>query len=451
MDPIPLKSVPSNIQTFKWVIIFLHFWTSLLTCTLQGFPAGLQSVLISPPYNLSNFEYGIFYGITTFPNIILPILIGLYIDKHGIGIYLMIILQILLVGGSVLVTVGVSEISYSLMVVGRFLQGVGAENILLVIKQIILKLASKEESLKNWGINLASIRVALWLSATSGPLIYSWTYSLSLTFLATVIFGVLGCFTFSLSYYFCLKVGILDKITKNDLSENEENGLLRDQTIFEQIRNFVKEANHIYWLIILMTFINFTMRYGLMSEINSLIESASHVTSLEAGYVLGFYCILSASFQIIWGYVFSQVGFYVYAQIIGSVLQIIATFLFVTIFDMDSQYSSFLPLAFWAIGYSMGVTFIFSSIAFVVDKKYYGVAYGLYQSSMDLGGTVGPIVFGCLRDSCISDLAGFFWPLMETAGLQTCDLMLAILILLLDSYGMKVLSQKRQKNPDEKE
>ena len=112
---------------------------------------------------------------------------------------------------------------------------------------------------------------------------------------------------------------------------------------------------------------------------------------------------------------------------------------------MDSTYSSLLPLSVWAIGYSMGIIFNFSSIAFVVNKKHYGVAYGIYQSTTDFGATFGPIIFGYIRDVSMSDMSGFFWPLIETAGLQIFALFLGILVLFLDIHGMKVLSQKRNK------
>ena len=182
-----------------------------------------------------------------------------------------------------------------------------------------------------------------------------------------------------------------------------------------------------------------------MSELNNLIENASHVSSLEAGYFLGFYCVLSASFQILWGFLFSGLGYYIYIQIIGCVIQLIATGFFVEIFEMDCTYSSFLPLSVWALGYSLGISVIFTAISTVTDKKYYGVASGIYQSAIDVGGTVGPSIFGYIRDASMSDMAGFFWALMETAGLQVFNLMLGILILVLDILGPKVLTQKKKK------
>ena len=182
-----------------------------------------------------------------------------------------------------------------------------------------------------------------------------------------------------------------------------------------------------------------------MSELNNLIENASHVSSLEAGYFLGFYCVLSASFQILWGFVFSGLGYYIYIQIIGCIIQLIATGFFVEIFEMDCTYSSFLPLSVWALGYSLGISVIFTDISTVTDKKYYGVASGIYQSAIDVGGTVGPSIFGYIRDASMSDMAGFFWALMETAGLQVFNLMLGILILVLDILGPKVLTQKKKK------
>lgn len=445
---------PSKILTtahpmspcLKWSIVLLQFWTSLLVCTLQGYPQGLQSLLISSPYSFSNFEYGIFYGITTFPNIIIPIFLGFYIDKHGIGISFVAILQIFVLVGTVIVTVGSYYISYPVMVVGRFLQGVGTENIQVVINHMIIKVGSKEEGFKMWGVNLASKRVAIWLCGTVGPLVYTWTNDVPSCFLASIIIGLIGCITFSFSYYFCINVGILEKPKQLSHDEIEKKSLLGEENVFSQIKLFSKEANLVYWLLILITTVNFTMRFGLMSEMNNLIENASHVTALEAGYFLGYYCFLSASFQILWGFVFSGLGYYIYVQITGCIIQLIATGLFVEIFEMDSTYSSFLPLSFWALGYSLGICVVFTAISLVIGKEHYGVASGIYQSAIDFGGTAGPSLFGYIRDMTISDMAGFFWPLMETAGLQAVNLLVGIMILVLDIFGMRVLSQKKEKN-----
>ena len=127
----------------------------------------------------------------------------------------------------------------------------------------------------------------------------------------------------------------------------------------------------------------------------------------------------------------------------GAIFQLIASAFFIEIFKINNEYSSLLPLSNFAIGYSLGTTFIFSSTAFIVDHKHLGVAYGLVQCGVNIGACFGSMIFGFIKDSSQSIVNGYFWPLVETAAFQILNLILAIVILFVDSSTLKVLSKKR--------
>jgi len=434
-SPIPL--------TFKWKIIFFQFFASALNVTIQGYPQGLQTNLLAPPYNFTNFQYGIFYGIPSFPNIILPIFVGMYIDKHGFSLYMVICLEALVILGISIVALGSCYVSYSIMVIGQFLMGIGSENIQLLIKRFVLKLSSKEDSLKIWGINLVSLRVGTLLSSTMGPLIYSWTENVSDCFYFEIFIAIAVCICFNLSYLFSFRAGILDPLPNKE-NNDDETSLVENESMIDGLKRFFKQTDRIFWLVILLISTNFIMIYGLFSEVNNLIMKASNISSLEASYFLVFYSILAGFFQVLDGFVFARLGYYIYTMIIGCFFQIISSFLFIGSFLMNNEYSAFLPLGFFAFGYSLSSTFVFSSIAFIVDRKFYGVAYGVVQCAMDFGATFGSTIFGFIKDISLSVMEGYFWPLIETATFQTLNLILALSILILDAFTLKVLSKKRQ-------
>ena len=47
-------------------------------------PAPLKNLLLAPPYNLSNAQWSALYSIYSFPNMVLPLFGGIFVDKIGI-------------------------------------------------------------------------------------------------------------------------------------------------------------------------------------------------------------------------------------------------------------------------------------------------------------------------------------------------------------------------------
>ena len=103
--------------------------------------------------------------------------------------------------GSIIVTLGSYFISYEAMVIGQLLMGTGCENLQLLIKRFVLKISSKQESVKYWGLLLLAVRIGSLLSSFIPPLVYSWTESVFICFLVVSFTVVLLCFFFNISYY----------------------------------------------------------------------------------------------------------------------------------------------------------------------------------------------------------------------------------------------------------
>jgi len=91
-------------------------------------PATLSIFLTDPngKYNLTNAQVALFYSIYSLPNMVLPLFGGVMIDKIGIKLSLMIFTTIVTIGQMVF-AIGGSSDSFALMMVGRFIFGLGGE------------------------------------------------------------------------------------------------------------------------------------------------------------------------------------------------------------------------------------------------------------------------------------------------------------------------------------
>ena len=429
----------TNFISTKNQIFCLQFLASTLISAILGYPQGLQSNLLASPYNLTNFEYGVFYGISCFPNIILPLFSGVYIDKYGYNKYIVFILEALMLFGSIIVTLGSYFISYEAMVIGQLLMGTGCENLQLLIKRFVLKISSKQESVKYWGLLLLAVRIGSLLSSFIPPLVYSWTESVFICFLVVSFTVVLLCFFFNISYYMSERMVAEEENVEIIIKEST----MESENLLEMIKTFFAQTNLMFWLAIILVYSNFMMIYGFISEANELVMEAVNISALEASYFLVYYSVLSMIIQPLSGYFFGHIGYYIYALIIGVTLQIASSILFIEFFGTSQEYLMLLPLSLLAIGYCLGTTFIFSSLGFIVEKKYYGVAYGMLQCGIDFGGVFGSIIFGVIRDSTLLVMDGYFWPIVEITFFQIINLVIGFVVLFLDRKTLKILSKKK--------
>ena len=90
-------------------------------------PAPLKTALLAPPYNLSENQWSGLYSIYSLPNMVLPLLGGILISKIGIRLGLILFTVILTLGQAVLALGGYQN-SYAVMMMGRFIFGLGGDS-----------------------------------------------------------------------------------------------------------------------------------------------------------------------------------------------------------------------------------------------------------------------------------------------------------------------------------
>mmetsp|Transcript_32062 Transcript_32062/g.42511 ORF Transcript_32062/g.42511 Transcript_32062/m.42511 type:complete len:81 (-) Transcript_32062:1146-1388(-) len=76
---------------------------------------------------MSNAQWSGLFSIYSFPNMILPLLGGIFIDKIGIRLGL-ILFTVVLTAGQLVFAIGGYQASYPMMMLGRFIFGLGGES-----------------------------------------------------------------------------------------------------------------------------------------------------------------------------------------------------------------------------------------------------------------------------------------------------------------------------------
>jgi len=89
-------------------------------------PAALQSSL-QKQFDIGGSEYALLYSVYSTPNLIIPLFGGILIDKMGLRVSVLVFMSFV-VCGQLVFAIGGATLNYSVMLLGRFIYGIGCES-----------------------------------------------------------------------------------------------------------------------------------------------------------------------------------------------------------------------------------------------------------------------------------------------------------------------------------
>jgi MFS family permease len=110
----------------KFVILLLVCGTTVSSYFSYNSTAVISTQLIEK-LDLSQFEYGLLYSIYSIPNLVLPLIGGVLIDRLGVRFGLMLFLTLIAVGSGIVAIAPYMSNSFAIMLLGRFIFGLGSE------------------------------------------------------------------------------------------------------------------------------------------------------------------------------------------------------------------------------------------------------------------------------------------------------------------------------------
>eukprot|EP00900_Chrysochromulina_parva_P027597 jgi/Chrpa1/9471/Chrysochromulina_OHIO_Genome00018056-RA len=162
----------------RWLVLALTSFFMGCNYYCYDNPAALYRPLQNAYRNEPKFEvyYDLLYSVYSIPNIVLPLFGGLLVDKAGLYISLNLFSALILVGQAVFAT-GCSLGSLPLMLVGRFLFGLGGESISVAQSALIERWFVAGELGFALGGVLSISRLGSVINNALSPYIASATYS----------------------------------------------------------------------------------------------------------------------------------------------------------------------------------------------------------------------------------------------------------------------------------
>ena len=382
-----------NHWSFRYLILFL---VCILKCVLNyvwQIPSGMENI-ITQVLDVDVTRYNLLFSVFAWPNIILPLIEGVLVDRIiGIRMGLLLPMFICLMGQLVFSFGGYYD-SFILMIISRFVSGIGSDMALVVSdafaarwfrgKEIALMFALLGISCRFGGIG------GIYLSTC----FYDWLgfinnkhSRLGLTLMTS--FGILLIATCT-----TVLLVILDKKGEKVLmKQNKEINNKPSNTHKDCCRNFGVQ----FWLVVMMYTSFKTTMFTFITVSQLFYISKFHLSAGMANIVT----IVTYSMTLIGpviGIIIDKTGYYVSWALFCGFGLIFGSHLFFGL-STDDYYIPFIGNTIIGISYAFFNTAIRSLPPILVSNNQLVTAYGCMMAVQSIGSSVAGIVIGVIIDN----------------------------------------------------
>lgn len=493
--PTPLivnqNSFLPKISYWRWIAMpfvgILQFTNYL--CYYN--PQPLQITYYLPPMKLTSTQYNTLFSIYSFPNIIMTPVGGWLLDKKGLYFSMIVFVAFLVVGQSIVLIFGGGFNQYIPMLVGRFLSGIGSENLSMAQKVILANWFIGNERIFAYGTNTSFAQLAIIVTSSFVPLIYeaggmSYFYPYLFSFLVAVLaFGSsvfviildrklikkeMAQYLKELSFMNDTKNVTAEKIASptNISSQHEEipeivikegnekkiekalildNGERSDQESKAIQWKDMKSFGWVFWLLVLSNYLSYGCFFTFIDNSNGLLVSNYNFEYKQAGHLLTIIFIISSIASPLFGYILKNIGKKMSMILVSLILFLIALTILILMELIEGQNTNnmsikqavLIPLTLIGLFYAMNFSLIWTCISMVVDKNKMGSAFGVVYSSRNLNLVISPLIAGVIHDNSERSYGGYLYLEVFLLGQIILALILTIIARFIDMRGKKIL------------
>ena len=400
-------------------------------------PQPLQTTLLKPPLQLTSTEYNFLFSIYSFPNIIMTPVGGWMIDKKGLYLSMIVFIIFMIVGQGLIVFVGGVTNNYYIILVGRFISGIGSENLSMAQKVILANWFIGNERILAYGTNTAFAQLAIIMTSSLIPIVYeSGGRSYFYPFLFSFLIAVLALFSSIIIIYLDKNVVRKAKnFTKledppeeqkkkeNDKEEHkeeedklEENGTIKKKLIEKNKKGGVitdsSNFNIVFWLLVISNYLSYGTFFTFVDNANDLLVKNYHYDFKQAGNIITFIFIISAVGSPLFGYLLKNFGRKMIMMFISLILFLIALIILILIEVNDLNDNIALAvfgLMLIGLFYAMNFSLIWTCISMVVQEDKMGSAFGIVYSSRNINLVISPLIAGLIHDGTEEVRGGYLW------------------------------------------
>ncbi|XP_053692957.1 major facilitator superfamily domain-containing protein 1-like isoform X2 [Sabethes cyaneus] len=412
---------------------FLHRFMALILMCLVGFgsyfcydnPGALQDKFKSD-LDLTTSEFVWLYSIYSWPNVILCFIGGFLIDRvFGIRFGTIIYMFILLIGQLIFATGGLIN-QFWLMILGRFLFGIGAESLAVAQNNYAVLWFKGKELNMVFGLQLSFARVGSTVNFLVMVPVYNYVRSLGYQgHQCTGVVLLMATLTCVMSMLCALMLGWMDKraariLRRNDNPPNGEVARLSD----------IKTFRITFWMVTVICVAYYVAIFPFIALGKVFFMRKFDFTPEDANTVNSIVYIVAGVASPLLGLVIDRTGKNVLWVFLSIIVTMVAHGLLAFTF-----YNPYIAMITMGMAYSMLASSLWPLVALIVPEYQLGTAYGICQSVQNLGLAVISMLSGVIVDK-----GGYFMLEIFFIGWLVVSLLATIVIWLYDGNNSGILN-----------
>lgn len=375
--------------------------------------------------HLTTSQFTLLYSIYSWPNVILCFIGGYLVDRYfGVRLGTVIYMTIVFIG-AVIFASGVYINTYWLMILGRFVFGIGGESLQVVVNNYVVLWFKGKELNMVFGLQLSFSRFGSTVNFWIMEPIYRWigNYYIGYERLGVTLFiASMTCFV---SLLCGIILGWMDYRAEKILNRQEES-MNEEPFHLKDIMHFRSE----FWLISVIAVVYYLALFPFIALGKLFFERKFDFSPQDANTVNSMVYLLSAALSPFFGILIDKTGRNVTWVIISIVLTLCGHFLMAFTF-----FNPYIGVILLGISYSLLSSGLWPLVALIVPESQLGTAYGICQAVQNMGLAVVIIAAGVIVDKY-----GYLMLEMFFLGCIFISLIAAVFIYIIDSANNGILN-----------
>lgn len=366
---------------------------------------------------MSTSEFVLLYSIYSWPNVILCFLGGFLLDSvFGIGLGTVIYMGLTLIG-QIIFASGAMVNTFWLMMLGRFIFGIGAESLAVAQNSYAVLWFKGKELNMVFGLQLSFARVGSTVNFLVMEPIYNYVaqYYSGPECIGVVLF--LAALTCVASMIAACVLGLMDKRAERLLRRNE--GQPTEVVSLKDVKDF----KLIFWLVAVICIAYYVAIFPFIALGKVFFERKYEYEPSNANTVNSLVYSISAIASPVLGYLVDRTG----KNVSWVFISICATILAHGLLAF-TYVNPYVCMIIMGLAYSLLASSLWPLIALVTPEYQLSTAYGIAQSVQNLGLAVVSILAGI-----IVDRGGYFMLEMFFLGWLWISLITAVAIWVSDT------------------
>jgi len=367
---------PAPPRAYRWLVLVFISLAMFGNYYVYDCISPLADVL-KARLGFTDTNIGLLQAIYSVPNILMVLVGGIIVDRIGVRRATLAFGATCLAGAAVTA----SAPSLAVMAAGRLIFGLGAESLIVAVTTAIARWFKGKELSFAFGVNLTIARLGSF-AALNSPSWASWAYGDWRPPLLIASGFATFCVTGAVLYW-VLEVGAAKKYSLGAAGSP-------DQVVFRDIFRF----GWSYALIVALCVTFYSGIFPFQTFAVKFFMEAHGVSRETGGFLSSMLTLFAMICTPLFGLLVDKVGRRSLFMMFGSML-LIPVYLMMAYTGV----SLYVPMAMMGIAFSLIPAIMWPSVAYVVEEKRLGTAYGLMTLVQNVGLAGFNLVIGWANDA----------------------------------------------------